>query len=266
MGDRLKDKVAIVVGAGQSPGETIGNGRGTAILFAREGAKVMLVDNRLESAQETLSMIEEEGGIALVCQSDVTREDQCRHIVDRCMESWHRIDVLHNNVGIGERGKGFLELAEADWQRFMDINLKSMFLTCQKVLPQMIEQGSGVIINISSIASLMSTDALAYKTTKAGVNALTHGLALQVAPHGVRVNAILPGLMETPMAIEGRVRAYGMAREEVVNLRNQQVPLKGGMGTGWDVAHAALFLASEDAKFITGVLLPVDGGQSARIG
>lgn len=266
MGDRLKDKVAIVVGAGQSPGETIGNGRGTAILFAREGAKVMLVDNRLESAQETLSMIEEEGGIALVCQADVTREDHCRHIVDRCMETWHRIDVLHNNVGIGERGKGFLELAEADWQRFMDINLKSMFLTCQKVLPQMIEQGSGVIINISSIASLMSTDALAYKITKAGVNALTHGLALQAAPHGVRVNAILPGLMETPMAIEGRVRAYGMAREEVVNLRNQQVPLKGGMGTGWDVAHAAVFLASEDAKFITGVLLPVDGGQSARIG
>ena len=266
MGDRLKDKVAIVVGAGQSPGETIGNGRGTAILFAREGAKVMLVDNRLESAQETLSMIEDEGGIALVCQADVTREDQCRHIVDRCMETWNRIDVLHNNVGIGERGKGFLELAEADWQRFMDINLKSMFLTCQKVLPQMIEQGSGVIINISSIASVTSTDALAYKTTKAGVNALTHGLALQAAPHGVRVNAILPGLMETPMAIEGRVRAYGMAREEVVNLRNRQVPLKGGMGTGWDVAHAALFLASEDAKFITGVLLPVDGGQSARIG
>lgn len=266
MGDRLLDKVAIVVGAGQSPGATIGNGRSTALLFAREGAKVMLVDNRLESAQETLSMIEEEGGIAFAFHADVTREDQCRHMVDRCMETWNRIDVLHNNVGIGERGKGFLTLSEADWQRFMDVNLKSIFLTCQKVLPQMIEQGSGVIINISSIASLMSTDALAYKTTKAGVNALTHGLALQAAPHGVRVNAILPGLMETPMAIEGRVRAYGMDREEVVNLRNQQVPLKGGMGTGWDVAHAAVFLASDDAKFITGVLLPVDGGQSARIG
>ncbi len=266
MGNRLKDKVAIVVGAGQSPGETIGNGRSTAILFAREGAKVMLVDNRLESAQETLAMIEEEGGVAFACQADVTRGEQCRHMVDRCLETWNRIDVLHNNVGIGERGKGFLELAEAEWQRFMDVNLKSMFLTCQKVLPLMIGQGSGVITNISSIASLMSTDALAYKTTKAGVNALTQGLALQAAPHGVRVNAILPGLMETPMAIEGRVRAYGMAREEVVSLRDQKVPLKGGMGTGWDVAHAALFLASEDAKFITGVLLPVDGGQLARVG
>ena len=148
----------------------------------------------------------------------------------------------------------------------MDVNLKSMFLTCRTVLPHMIEKGSGAIINISSIASLTSTEALAYKTTKAGVNALTHGLALEAAPHGVRVNAILPGLMETPMAIEGRVRAYGMAREEVVKMRNERVPLKGGMGTGWDVAHAALFLASEEAKFITGVLLPVDGGQSARIG
>ena len=266
MGDRLKDKVAIVVGAGQSPGETIGNGRGTAILFAREGAKVMLVDNRLESAQETLALIEAEGGIAFAHEADATSGEQCVHMVERCLETWNRIDVLHNNVGIGERGKGFLDLAEADWQRFMDVNLKSMFLTCQKVLPRMIDQSSGVIINISSIASLMSTEAVAYKTTKAGVNALTHGLALQAAPHGVRVNAILPGLMETPMAIEGRMYAYGMDRKEVVDARNRQVPLKGGMGTGWDVAHAAVFLASEDAKFITGVLLPVDGGQSARIG
>ena len=266
MGDRLKDKVAIVVGAGQSPGETIGNGRGTAILFAREGAKVMLVDNRLESAQETLALIEAEGGIAFAHEADATSEEQGAHIVERCMETWNRIDVLHNNVGIGERGKGFLDLAETDWQRFMDVNLKSMFLTCQKVLPRMIEQGSGVIINISSIASLMATEAVAYKTSKAGVNALTQGLALQAAPHGVRVNAILPGLMETPMAIEGRVHAYGIDRKEVVDGRNRRVPLKGGMGTGWDVAHAAVFLASDDAKFITGVLLPVDGGQSARIG
>ena len=266
MGDRLKDKVAIVVGAGQSPGETVGNGRATAILFAREGARVMLADNRLESAQETQAIIEKEGGQAFSFQADVTSEADCRAMTEKCLETWERIDVLHNNVGIGERGAGFVSMPEAEWQRFMDINLKGMFLTCQQAIPHMIRQESGVIINISSVASVMSTGAIAYKTSKAGVNALTHGLALEAAPHGVRVNAILPGLMETPMAIEGRVRAYGQTREEVVGPRNERVPLKGGMGTGWDVAHAALFLASDEAKFITGVLLPVDGGQAAKIG
>ncbi|MCZ6728139.1 MAG: glucose 1-dehydrogenase [SAR324 cluster bacterium] len=266
MADRLQDKVAIVAGAGQSPGETIGNGRATAILFAREGAKVMLLDNRLESAQETLAMIEKEGGQAIVLQADVTSEEDCRRMAETCLETWGRIDILHNNVGIGERGKGFVDIPLADWQRFMNVNLTGMYLTCQQVMPHMIKQGSGVIINISSIASLMATGALAYKASKAGVNALTHGLAMEAAPYGVRVNAILPGLMETPMAIEGRVRAYGMSREEVVRPRNERVPLKGGMGSGWDVAHAALFLASDEAKFITGVLLPVDGGQIARIG
>ena len=266
VGERLKDKVAIVTGAGQSAGPTIGNGRATAILFAREGARVMLVDNRLESAQETLAIIEKEGGTALPFEADVTSEDDCRRMAETCVEVWGRIDVLHNNVGIAERGPFFPELPAADWQRLMDVNLKSMFLTCQQAIPHMIRQGGGAVINVSSIASLTVTDALAYKTSKAGVNALTQGLAMQVAADGVRVNAILPGLMETPMAIEGRVHAYGTPREEVVRLRNERVPLKGGMGSGWDVAHAALFLASEEARFITGVLLPVDGGQSAKIG
>ncbi|MCH7476799.1 MAG: SDR family oxidoreductase, partial [SAR324 cluster bacterium] len=224
MGDRLKDKVAIVVGAGQSPGETIGNGRATAILFAREGAKVMLVDNRLESAHETQAMIEQEGGQAISFQADVTHEEECKSMVAACLKTWSCIDVLHNNVGIGERGKGFIYIPVADWERFMDVNLKSMYLTCKAVLPHMLERGSGVIINISSIASLMSTGAVAYKSSKAAVNALTHGLALEAAPFGIRVNAILPGLMETPMAIEGRVRAYNEPREEIVNQRNQRVP------------------------------------------
>lgn len=266
MGDRLRGKVAIVVGAGQSEGETIGNGRATAITFAREGARVMLVDNRLESAEETLAMIAEAGGEGFAFRADVTSEADCRAMAEGCVERWGQIDILHNNVGIGERGPGFVDIPEADWQRFMEVNLKGMYLTCRHVLPRMIARGAGVIINISSIAAIISTGALAYKTSKAGVNALTHGLALEAAQYGVRVNAILPGLMETPMAVEGRVRAYGMAREEVVRLRNERVPLKGGMGSGWDVANAALFLASEEARFITGVLLPVDGGQAARIG
>ena len=193
MGDRLKDKVAIVVGAGQSPGVTIGNGRATALVFAREGARVMLVDNRLESAEETRAIIEQEGGNAFAFQADVTREADCARIAEQCLETCGRVDILHNNVGIGERGKGFLEIPEADWQRFMEINLKGMYLTCKAVMPHMLKQGSGSVINISSIASIMTTGALAYKTSKAGVNALTHGLALEAAPFGVRVNAILPG-------------------------------------------------------------------------
>ena len=266
MGERLRDKVAIVVGAGQSPGPTVGNGRATAILFAREGARVLLVDRRLDSARETQALIEQEGGQARCCEADVTLEADCKRLAETCLEAWGRMDILHNNVGIGERGKGFIHISTADWERFMDVNLKSMYLTCKAVLPHMLERGSGCVINISSIASLMSTGAVAYKSSKAGVNALTQGLALEAAPYGVRVNAILPGLMETPMAIEGRVEAYRQPREEIVSERNARVPLKGGMGSGWDVAHAAVFLASDEARFITGVLLPVDGGQSARVG
>jgi NAD(P)-dependent dehydrogenase (short-subunit alcohol dehydrogenase family) len=266
MGDRLQDKVAIVVGAGQSPGQTIGNGRATAILFAREGARLMLVDRRLASAQETLALVEKEGGQGFAFEADVTSEADCARFAQKCLETWGHIDVLHNNVGIGERGKGFLDIPEADWQRFMEVNLKGMYLSCKAVMPHMLHRGSGVVINISSIASLMTTGALAYKSSKAGVNALTQGLALEAAPYGVRVNAILPGLMETPMAIEGRMQAYGQTRGEVSQPRHARVPLKGGMGSGWDVAHAAVFLASEEARFITGVLLAVDGGQSARVG
>jgi NAD(P)-dependent dehydrogenase (short-subunit alcohol dehydrogenase family) len=174
--------------------------------------------------------------------------------------------VLHNNVGIGAGDSGPVHLREEDWDRIHSVNLKSMFLTCKCVLPVMRRQASGVILNVSSIASICSVGMLAYKTSKAGVNALTHSLALGNAEYGIRVNAILPGLMNTPMAIEGIVRARGRDKDEVIRSRDAQVPLGHKMGTAWDVAYAALFLASDEAKFITGVLLPVDGGQSARIG
>ena len=241
---RLEGKVAIVVGAGQTPGETIGNGRATAILFAREGARVFLVDRDLESARDTQSMIEGEGRVGVVFEAD----------------------ILHNNVGIGMGDAGPTHLSEENWQRIIDVNLKSVFLTSKHVLPVMREQESGVIINISSIAAVCSVGMLAYKTSKAGVNALTHSLALGNARYGIRVNAIMPGLMNTPMAIETISQVRGVEREQLVRERDAQVPLSGGMGTAWDIAYAALFLASEEAKFITGVVLPVDGGQSARIG
>jgi NAD(P)-dependent dehydrogenase (short-subunit alcohol dehydrogenase family) len=263
---RLQDKAAIVVGAGQTPGETIGNGRATAILFAREGARVLLVDRSLESALETQAMIKDKGFEATAFEADVTRDAECRGLARACIHSYGRIDILHNNVGIGAGDTGPVHLTEEAWHHIFDVNLKSMFLTCKHVLPVMREQRSGCIINISSVAAVAATGMLAYKTSKAGVNALTHQIAMGNARHGIRANAILPGLMNTPMAIEGIARARGIPKEDLIRARDAQVPLGGKMGTAWDVAYAALFLASDEARFITGVLLPVDGGQSARVG
>lgn len=263
---RLKDKVAIVVGAGQTPGDTIGNGRATAILFAREGARVVLVDYNFESAIETQALIEAEGGTCLPVRADVTREEECAAFVRAAVDVYGRVDVLHNNVGIGGGDDEILSLKEESWDQIMSVNLKGMFLSSRSVLPVMREQRSGSIINISSIAAICSTGIVAYKTSKAGVNALTHQIAMENAKYNIRANAIMPGLMNTPMAIEGISRARGIPKEELITQRDARVPLGGKMGTAWDVAYAALFLASDEAKFITGVILPVDGGQSARIG
>ncbi len=263
---RLKDKVAIVTGAGQTPGDTIGNGRATALLFAREGARVMLVDRRADSARETEAMIAAEGGTTSMFEADVTREDDCRAIAAACLERFGRIDILHNNVGIGRGDGGATHLDVEVWKKIIDVNLTAMFLTCKHVLPQMHEQGWGCIINISSLASIAAAPMLAYKVSKAGVNALTQQIAIANASHGIRCNAILPGLMNTPMAIEGFVEATGVAKDDLIRARDAMVPLRGKQGTAWDVAYAALFLASDEAQFITGVLLPVDGGQSVKVG
>ena len=263
---RLKDKVAVVVGAGQTPGDTIGNGRATAILFAREGALVVLVDYNYESALETQALIEAEGGTCFSVKADVTRAEDCAGFVRAAVEAYGHVDVLHNNVGIGGGDDEILSLTEDSWDRIMSVNLKGMFLSSRSVLPLMREQRGGSIINISSIAAVCSTTIVAYKTSKAGVNALTHQIALENAKYNVRANAIMPGLMNTPMAIEGISKARGVPKEDLIRQRDASVPLGGKMGTAWDVAYAALFLASDEAKFITGVMLPVDGGQSARIG
>jgi NAD(P)-dependent dehydrogenase (short-subunit alcohol dehydrogenase family) len=262
---RLKDKIAIVVGAGQTPGITIGNGRAASILFAREGARVMLVDRKLDSAQETEKMIRDEGGDAVSFEADVTKAADCEAMMKACVDHFGRIDVLHNNVGIGAGDGNVHQLSEEHWQRIFDVNLKAMFLTCKHVLPVMREQRSGSIVNISSVAAICAVPMLAYKVSKAGVNALTQQIAMANARVGVRCNAIMPGLMNTPMAIEAWV-SMGADRDEIVRRRDEQVPLHGKQGTAWDVAHAALFLHSDEAKFITGVLLPVDGGQSIKVG
>jgi NAD(P)-dependent dehydrogenase (short-subunit alcohol dehydrogenase family) len=266
MADRLKGKVAIVVGAGQTPGETIGNGRASALLYAREGARVVLADRRLESAEDTREMIAKEGGEAIAFQADATRAEDCRKLANACVERFGRIDILHNNVGIGDSDTGVIQIEEEVWDRILAVNMKSVIMSCKHVVPVMRQQQSGAILNISSIAAVCSVGLLAYKTSKAGVNAITHQLALANARYGIRVNAIMPGLMDTPMAIEGISKARGISKEQLRKERDAQVPLGAKMGTGWDIAHAALFLVSDEARFITGVILPVDGGQSMRIG
>jgi NAD(P)-dependent dehydrogenase (short-subunit alcohol dehydrogenase family) len=262
---RLDGKVAIVVGAGQTPGETIGNGRATAIRFARAGARVLAVDRSLESATETVAMIEAEGGQAVPFAADATREDDCRSMVAGCLERYGRVDILHNNVGRSEGDAGTPDLPLEGWQSLLEINLTTVFLACKHVLPVMRAQRSGVILNVSSTSARCSGPALTYRTAKAGINAMTCHLAIENAPFGIRVNSILPGLIDTPMAIERRARERGLPRETIRAERDAQVPL-GGMGTAWDVAAAALFLACEEARYITGVLLPVDGGLTARVG
>jgi len=263
--DRLENKIAIVVGAGQTPGETIGNGRATAIRFAEEGASVLLVDRNRDSADETLALIEARGGKASCLVADITHEAECARIAETCVERYGRIDILHNNVGIGEGDSGPTTITTEVWDRIFEVNLKGVMLTCKHVLPVMRTAGRGSIVNISSIAAVCSMGLVSYKASKAALNAYTHTLATGGAKYGIRANVIMPGLMNTPMAIEGYVAA-GHDRAELIERRNRSVPLGGAMGTAWDVANAALFLASDEAKFITGACLPVDGGQSALIG
>jgi len=266
MGDRLHRRVVVVVGGGQTPGETIGNGRAAAIVYAREGARVVVVDRVLMSAEDTVSMIRDEGGDAIAHVADITDAASCATIPEVAISSFGTLDVLHNNVGIGGGDQPATRVDEESWQRIFDVNLSAMWRTCKAVIPVMRTAGHGAIVNISSIASICSTNTAAYQISKAGVNTLTQHLAMGVARHGIRVNAVLPGLMNTPMAIEGISAARGIDREQLITERDASVPLGHKMGTAWDVAYASLFLASDEAKFITGVLLPVDGGQSVRRG
>jgi len=265
---RLDGKIAVIVGAGQSPGEGMGNGRATALRFAREGAKLLALDRTLASAQETAALVAGEGGECVAFEADVTDEATLAEAMSFARERWGRIDILHNNVGVSIAGGDGspLDITEKAFDRICAINLRGTVMACKHVLPIMRSQRSGTIINISSVAAWASYPLVAYKATKAGMIAYTQQIAIQNAEFGIRANVILPGLMETPMAIENRVKAWGKTRAEVVAERNAQVPLRGRMGTAWDVANAALFLASDEANFITGVALPVDGGALVRIG
>ena len=263
MGGRVQGLAAIIFGGGQTPGETIGNGRATAIVLAREGAQVLVADRDTASADETAAMIRAEGFAATAIAADVVDENEVRGAIAACIERYGRLDILHNNVGaslaLGDATA--TDLAVEDFDRIVAVNLRGMWLACKHALPAMREQGKGSIVNISSMAVRSAYPYVGYKTTKAAVISLTENIAAANARYGIRANAILPGLMNTPMAIESRVAA-GVPREQVVAERDRRVPLGGKMGTGWDVAYAALFLHSAEAAFITGVSLPVDGGSS----
>lgn len=264
---RLCGKTAIVVGAGQTLGATIGNGRATAIRFAQEGARLLLVDRDDPSVKETQEMVLEAGGSAEVLIADVAGPGGPASIAEEAVAKLDRIDILHNNVGIGMGDSTPTRLTEDAWDRILDVNLKAMWLVCKHVIPIMRKQRSGSIVCVSSIAAIAAAGHItAYKVSKAGVNALVHQLAITNAHHGIRVNGIMPGFIDTPMAVDAVAEVLSMPREELANVRAQMVPLEGRQGTAWDVANAALFLASDEANFITGALLPVDGGQSAKIG
>jgi len=262
MSKRLEGKVAIVFGAG-SVGPGWGNGKATATLFAREGARVVCVDIRREAAEETVGIIRGEGNLASAGMGDVTSSDSVAALVEQVIAEHGRIDVLHNNVGFAQMG-GPIELTEAEWHRTLDLNVTGCFLTCKHVLPHMLRGGGGAIVNVSSIAAVrfLGYPYVGYYAAKAAVNNFTMGLALQYAAQGIRANAIMPGLMNTPL-IHQQISGQYQSADEMVAARDAACPT-GKMGTAWDIAHAALFLASDEAKYITGVSLPVDGGLSAR--
>ncbi len=266
MAGRLAGKTAVVVGAGQTPGETIGNGRATAILFAREGARVLCVDRRLGSAEDTVAMIAAEGGKAHAFEADISREADCAALIAEAGARLGRLDILHNNVGIGAGDSSIARLERDNWERILSVNLTGMWLTIKHALPVMKAQGGGAIVNISSVAAIAPANIIAYEVSKAGVNKLTTSTAALNARHMIRCNAIMPGLMDTPMAVQGYSASRGETVETVRAARNARVPLGGKMGDGWDTAHAALFLASDEARFITGQILAVDGGASVRRG
>jgi NAD(P)-dependent dehydrogenase (short-subunit alcohol dehydrogenase family) len=250
---RLEDKVAIVTGAGSS-GPGVGTGKATAILFAREGAKVLLVDRVAQHAEETLEAIREEGGDASVFEADITRAESCKRMVEAAVERYGSLHILMNNVGIAAKGT-VVDVDEEDWDRVLNVNLKGMMLSSKYAIPKMIVSGGGAIVNISSIDALRSGTMAAiipYTASKGGVISMTTAMAVQHGRDNIRVNCIVPGFLYTPLVVP-------LVTEEMRELRRQATPL-GTEGSAWDVAWAAVFLSSQEARWITGIVLPVDAG------
>jgi NAD(P)-dependent dehydrogenase (short-subunit alcohol dehydrogenase family) len=260
MTGRMAGKAAIVSGAGQTPGSTIGNGRATAVLLAREGARVWCADRVLDRAEETAAAIRDEGGEAHAVHLDVTDAAQVATTVQAAHEQLGRIDVLVNNVGIGGGGDGPIQRVTDDaFDRILMVNLTGTMLLTRAVVRVMREQRSGSIVNVSSLAARAGGGQVAYEVSKAAVNRLTTSVAQSQARHGIRCNAVQPGLMDTPMAVAGIARMLGRDEADVRAERDAQVPLGGRMGTAWDTAYAVLYLASDESRFVSGAIIPVDG-------
>lgn len=264
MAGRLEGKTVLVSGAG-SIGPGWGNGKAAAVLFAREGANVVAVDLKLAAAEETASIIRGEGGKVHAIAGDVTNESSVKEMVAASLAAFGRIDVLHNNVGILKAGDP-VDTTLADWDMVMNVNTKAFFLPCKHALPHMLKQGKGSIINISSISGFRNLGApyIAYNTSKGSVVSFTRNLAATYAARGIRANSILPGIIDTPMARDATIQTSGKAESEIdfaalAKTRAARVPMKR-TGTGWDIAKAALFLASDDSDYITGSEIYVDGG------
>jgi NAD(P)-dependent dehydrogenase (short-subunit alcohol dehydrogenase family) len=261
---RVQDKVVFITGIG-SVAEGWGNGKASAVLYAREGAKVFGIDANLRAAAITKKLIDDKGGVCEVREGDVTDLKAVESLVGECVQRFGRIDVLHNNVGIGGLG-GPVVMDESTWDNIFAVNQKSMFFTCKHVLPVMAEQGSGSIINLSSIAALrwLGYPFAAYSASKAAVIAFTENIAIEYAPQHIRANSIVPGLMNTPLVKEAMKGAYEEGGfEEMLKIRHEQCPM-GHMGDAWDIAYAALYLASDESKYVTGLKLIVDGGFTLR--
>jgi NAD(P)-dependent dehydrogenase (short-subunit alcohol dehydrogenase family) len=263
MGDRMKGKVVIVTGAGASASGW-GNGKAAAVLYAREGAKVLAVDHRLEAAAETQAVIHAEGGQCIAFKADVSQDAEVERMAGECAQHFGRIDVLHNNVGIVEVG-GPIETSQESWNRVIAVNQTSIFLTCKHTLPYMVKQRAGAIVNIASVAAIrwVGFPYLAYSASKAAMLAMTSNIAVQYAAHGIRANCVLPGLMNTPLIREPLKETYGGDIGSMIEQRDKLSPT-GKMGDAWDTAYAALFLACDEARYITGAHLTVDGGLSVR--
>jgi NAD(P)-dependent dehydrogenase (short-subunit alcohol dehydrogenase family) len=253
---RVEGKVAIVTGAGSTPGPGIGTGKATAVVLAREGARVLLVDLHPERAEETRAMIEEEGGTARVFAGDVSSSADCDAMVRTAVDAFGTVDILVNNVGLASVGT-VVDLSEEQWDRAFDINLRTAFLASKYAVPVMAAQGHGAIVNVSSISALRGDGTAAYSAAKGGLSALTVDMAYSHGRQGIRVNAIAPGHITTPMVLS--VSEAG-PRTEFMNQMRAEAGLLGTPGTGWDVAWAAAFLASDEARWITGVTLPVESG------
>lgn len=269
MAGRLENKIAVVVGAGQMPGVSTGTGRATALRFMQEGATVFAIDRDLQSAEETLEIAGDTRGASMAFAADVTDTGSIERAMATVQEKFGRVDILFYNVGVAFAGgdRPLDEITDEAFDRLHVINLRGAIMSAKFVIPGMRERKSGVVLNLASVAAIETTRPnIAYRTSKAGLIAFTQQLAIQNAPYGIRANSILPGVIDTPMAVDQRVRLLNRPREELIAERDKEVLLRGKMGTAWDIGNAAVFLASDEANFITAVALPVDGGMLSRIG